>query len=104
MGINKRVMVALLAFMGFFVSLSVEAASPRSGAKLYNMHCTSCHGVRGSATMPGLADFSRGEGLFKPDAQLIHMIENGVGVMPAFRGLMSTNEILDVISYLRTLR
>ncbi len=81
-----------------------RAADPRAGAKLYNMHCTTCHGPRGSARVPGVPDFSRGDTLFKGDTQLLQAIENGGGVMPAFRGLMSTYEIMDVIAYLRTLR
>ncbi len=81
-----------------------KAADPRAGAKLYNMHCTTCHGSRGSAKMAGVPDFRRGGALFKGDTQLLQMIENGSGVMPAFRGLMSTYEIMDVIAYLRTLR
>ncbi len=83
---------------------SAQAADPRNGAKLYNMHCAGCHGVRGTARMAGVPDFSRGQALFKSDPDLLLTIENGRGVMPAFRGLMSTREILDVLAYLRTLR
>ncbi|ALP54909.1 hypothetical protein Tel_16645 [Candidatus Tenderia electrophaga] len=78
------------------------AADPRNGAKLYNQHCSSCHGARGQGAMPGTPDFSRGEGLRVANASLLTVIENGSGVMPAYRGLLSTQDILDVISHLRT--
>lgn len=91
--------LAVSAFTG-----SAQAADPRAGAKFYNMHCASCHGTRGKPRMPGVPDFSRGEALFRADSDLIRSIESGQGVMPAFRGLLSTYEMLDVIAYLRTLR
>ena len=93
-----------LAMWVMLVVTPAQAADPRAGAKLYNMHCTTCHGARGVARMPGVPDFRRGGALFKSDPQLLQMIEQGGGVMPAFRGLMSTYEIMDVIAYLRTLR
>ena len=54
--------------------------------------------------MPGVPDFRRGEGLFRSDDDLLQFIRNGSGMMPAYRGLLSDRDILDVISYLRTLR
>ena len=95
---------ALMALAGLLAVNTAQAADPRNGAKLYNMHCSSCHSVNGRGGMPGVPDFSRGGALFKPDAKLVSVIEQGVGVMPAYRGLMSTRDILDVIAHLRTFR
>lgn len=80
-----------------------QAADPRNGAKLYNSHCANCHGTQGNGMMPGMPNFLRGEGLMKPDAVLVQSLERGAGMMPAFRGLMTTQEMLDVVSYLRTM-
>jgi len=84
-------------------STLVQAADPRNGARLYNNHCSGCHGAQGNGMMPGMPNFQRGERLFKPDAALVQSLERGSGVMPSFRGLMTTQEMLDVIAYLRTM-
>lgn len=81
-----------------------QAADPVSGAKLYQQHCRSCHGAQGQGQLPGVADFSRGEGLLKPDSTLMATIKSGRGMMPAYRGLLDDQQILDVIAHLRTLR
>lgn len=92
----------LLLALGGFLAEGAMAADPRNGAKLYNIHCSSCHGPRGQGAMPGMPDFSRGQRLFVANAALVKVIENGSGVMPAYRGLLSTQDILDVIAHLRT--
>ncbi len=92
----------LLALGGLLSSAGAMAADPRNGAKLYNIHCSNCHGPRGRGALPGMSDFSRGQGLFVANAALVKVIENGSGVMPAYRGLLSTQDILDVIAHLRT--
>lgn len=93
-------MIGLLICL--FISAPASAADPRNGAKLYNTHCSSCHAKNGRGSMPGVADFSRGGTLFKANAKLVTVIEEGVGIMPAYRGLMSTRDILDVIAHMRT--
>jgi len=94
----------LLVFGFIFLSATVHAADPVEGKKTYKLHCQTCHGAKGAGEMPGMPDFSRGDALFIADYQLVSTIEEGRGIMPAFRGLLATHEILDVISYLRTLR
>ena len=79
------------------------AADPSNGGKIYTTHCSGCHGEGGVSNMPGTPDFSRRERLFQPDMVLLASIRDGVSVMPAYKGLLSDQEMLDVISYLRTL-
>ena len=97
-------LMALLMFVVAALSMTqAHAADPRNGAMLYNSHCSDCHGAQGNGMMPGMPNFLRGEGLMKPDATLVQTLENGSGVMPAFRGLLTTQELLDVVAYLRTM-
>ena len=101
----KRIVgvVALLASMGAFLfGAEAMAADPRNGAKIYNIHCTNCHGSRGAGAMPGMPDFRRGQSLFAANAVLVQVLENGQGIMPAYRGLLTTQEMLAVIAHLRT--
>ena len=88
----------------FVVGANVaQAADPRAGAKLYQQHCENCHGARGQGNMPGLPNFTRGEGLLQSNDKLLAVIESGKGIMPAYRGLLSPQEIRNVIAHLRTL-
>lgn len=80
------------------------AADPGNGGKIYATHCSSCHGDDGVSTMPGTPDFARRERMFKPDTALLVSIRDGISVMPAYKGLLTDQEILDVIAYLRTFR
>ncbi len=96
-------MITLLLSMGAFLfATKVSAADPRNGAKIYNIHCTNCHGSNGAGAMPGMPDFRRGQSLFKNNAFLVKALEEGRGIMPAYRGLLTTQEMLDVIAHLRT--
>lgn len=80
------------------------AGNPVNGGKIYSERCQKCHGSNGKSTLPGVADFSRGEGLLKADAILLQKIRDGSGMMPAYRGILKDAEIFDVITYLRKLR
>lgn len=84
------------------VAGSVFAADPGKGGQLYGINCVTCHGEDGRGTMPGVPDFTRGEGLFQPNHVLAKSIREGKTIMPAFRGILTNNEIDDVIAYLRT--
>lgn len=86
------------------ISGHAYAADPNNGGSIYSKHCVNCHGDSGVGMMPGTPNFARGEGLFKPDSEIALSIRGGRTVMPAFEGLLSENEIYDVIAYLRTIR
>jgi len=81
-----------------------QAANPLKGAKTYNERCVDCHGSGGVPNMPGVPDFRRNEALMQNDLQLIRSISLGKGMMPAFQGVLTEQDILDVIAYLRTLQ
>lgn len=80
------------------------AGDPGKGSTVYRTHCVTCHGDRGEGAMPGVPDFSRGEGLMQPDRVLAESIIQGKSIMPAFQGLLTDDEVLDVITFLRTMR
>jgi cytochrome c6 len=83
---------------------SAHAADTRKGAQVYGQYCRDCHGNRGVPNMPGVPDFSRNQRLMKSDLALVKSISIGKGMMPAFQGRLTENDILDVIAYLRTLQ
>jgi len=95
---------ALLATALAVWTVTVQAADPMAGKKIYVQHCQNCHGDRGVPQWPGVPDFSHGEGLLQADSVLLTSIKAGKAMMPSYRGALNDNEILDVIAYLRTLR
>jgi len=96
--------VLLLSAAMLFAVPQAMAGDPVKGGKIYNQQCKTCHGSSGKSTFPGVADFSRGEGLMIADHELLQKIRDGRGMMPAFRGILKDEEISDVITYLRKLR
>jgi mono/diheme cytochrome c family protein len=77
--------------------------SPVEGRTNYDMHCSMCHGMDGVSITPDAADFSRGEGLVNSDMRLVTRIQEGKSICPGFGGILTRQEILDVIAYTRTL-
>ena len=81
-----------------------KAADVMKGQRIYRMHCASCHGLSGVATMPNAPSFARGERLMQPDPALLGAIRAGRGPMPGYFGVLNDRDTLDVIAYLRTMR
>lgn len=91
----------ILPILLFFINSGL-ASDVRNGKKIYQLHCQMCHGMNGNSSMAGAASFKRGEGLFQSDHSLLQRILNGDKVCPAYRGILSEQDIFDVIAYIRT--
>ena len=75
-----------------------------NGKNLYLIHCSGCHGEKGNSVNPEAPNFARGERLFQSDDALIDVVRSGRESMPAYMGILQDREILDVISYAKTLQ
>lgn len=100
-----KLMVFLVVLAGILAIWSAPgvAADRHNGRAIYELHCIGCHGESGQPADPTIPSFANGDGLFRMDSELLERIRSGNQIMPAFRGLLSDQEIRDVISYLRTL-
>lgn len=86
------------------MATSVHAGSIGQGRAFFSDQCARCHGHDGrGGQMPGTPNFSRGEGLRMTNVQLKDRILRGKMACPSFRGILSEKDVLDVVSYLRTL-
>jgi mono/diheme cytochrome c family protein len=83
---------------------TVLAADIFKGREVYELHCQTCHGSNGRSVEPGTPDFSRGESLFAPDSELVRELREGGGMKPAYRGMLTDEELRDVVAYVRTLQ
>lgn len=88
----------------FGAILPAQAADAGKGSGLYAMHCTGCHGRNGVPVMPGAPNFSRNDGLMQPDFVIMNSIKTGKNAMPGYVGILKDAEILDIISFMRTLQ
>lgn len=97
----------VLLLIGSVVSPAL-AGDPIHGAHVYANRCAPCHGTKGHSSMPGLPDFSwqgmGNNGLMMPDQRLVSRIALGGRGCPSFAGVLSGQDILDVITHLRSLR
>ena len=84
-------------------------AHAQSGAALFKAKCAPCHGPDGKgATSMGkvlkVRDLSSPEVQKQTNDELTTMIENGKGKMPAYKAKLSSSEIKELVSYIRTLK
>ena len=100
--IFKKVLL-VVPILALFFSNAALASDVANGGKIYQRYCAMCHGNNGNSVMAGAANFNRGEGLFQSEYSLLARIKSGKNACPAYRGILSEQEIFDVIAYTRTL-
>jgi mono/diheme cytochrome c family protein len=104
---QKRSLFMLILMMSFNV-LAADAQDGRHAyldrAQLYQDNCARCHGINGKPTLPRAANFQRKEGLRQSDQKLLIRIKNGGHGCPSFGGVLREDELLSVMSYIRTFR
>jgi mono/diheme cytochrome c family protein len=98
----------ILLFIGYLICVLNTsyglAADFNKGREVYAINCQFCHGADGRGVVADTPNFTFGDSLIQPDIVLFNSISSGKGMSPAFRGVLSEEEIFDVISYLRTLQ
>ena len=90
--------------LGVLGIASVQAADIVKGGQLYNRHCAPCHGPTGVSLVPGAPNLGRAERMLQSDLTLLSVLKSGKNAMPGYAGILTDQEILDVIAYSRTLR
>jgi hypothetical protein len=94
---------------GKLSTFKFSEASRKTGEQLYNINCKSCHGT------PGMGNFQAN---LKPpppdpatemfqsntDGELFFKVSSGRGPMPSFKNSLSSSDLWNIISWLRTLK
>ena len=81
-----------------------EADEATMARDTYEEFCGACHGYDGVPLLPGAPAFFNGERLEKPDAELLRSISEGKGdIMPAWKDILSADERVDILRYVRSM-
>ena len=83
--------------------LSVGAADATTSRELFETNCAVCHGIDGAPVLPNAPRFSEGERMEKTDAQLLTSLSDGLNVMPPWKGVLSEQEMREILAYVRSL-
>ncbi len=77
------------------------ADAPHPGKPLYKQYCVTCHGADGKLGFSGAPDLTASV-VGKEEA--IVQVTKGKGLMTPFEGIMSEEEIENVVDYVITMR
>jgi mono/diheme cytochrome c family protein len=88
-----------------------SAQSIDHGRQLFHTYCEACHGSDARGNGPAAASLpERPKDLTRiapppyfPDGVVAYRILNGVKVMPAWKGILSPDDIWDLINFIRSL-
>jgi mono/diheme cytochrome c family protein len=108
------ILLAAIILGGLLVPRAGRAASagdPTRGKAHFKEYCTVCHGTSGlgdgpmaKVTSPPTPKLTSSEIRNKTDQDLLAVIANGKNTaMPAWRGLLTDQDLLDVVVYVRAL-
>jgi len=99
-----RIFTLIVLFIFIFIS-PAYAAETSEGAKIFNANCASCHIGGGNILIAEKTlrkeALSRYLENYDNDSILaiVHQVQNGKNAMPAFKGKLKDQEILDVAVY-----
>jgi len=99
---SKTISFIVMA-LSLVVSSQITASDVNNGSNIYRMNCVGCHGANGRSRMAGAPDLNRPGSLLQSDSSLLSRIQSGKNACPAYRGILSEQQIFDVIAYIRTL-
>jgi mono/diheme cytochrome c family protein len=83
--------------------LAAGAGDIFNGRELYQQHCVRCHGPQGEGGELSTPSFRQNPNLLVTDPQLLDTLRFGRQVMPGYQGILSEEEMYDLLSYVRTL-
>ncbi|MEO5376536.1 MAG: cytochrome c [Magnetococcus sp. DMHC-6] len=79
----------------------------KTGKQNYAQYCARCHGATGRGSMAGVPDLSwrggKANGLGQFEEHLQNRILAGGKLCPAYQGILTSDEVRDVIHFLRML-
>jgi|SRR5579862_1979162 len=104
----KNSFIAVLAIV-IFALVGSNLCSAQTAADLFKSKCAMCHGPDGKGqTAMGknlnIRDLGSTEVQSQSDADLSKIITDGKGKMPKYDGKLTSDQITDLVKYIRTLK
>lgn len=95
--------ITLLCFIFLqMAALQAVANDVDRGRDVFMQKCMGCHGEAGEGKLTGQPNFKEGQAFFRSESALADIIREGKGVMPSFNGLLTDEDIRNVVAYVRT--
>jgi cytochrome c6 len=99
--------LALAGLALWFVTFSSLPSRADDAAVLYKSKCAMCHGADGKGETPagkkmGVHDLGSAEVQGMKDAELTTIIADGKNKMPGYKKSLSSEQIKDLVAYLRS--
>lgn len=83
--------------------ITYDADANSNGKFTYLTFCAGCHGFSGMHFFEYAPSFAMGQRLTKSDAELMHSILHGKGLMPSWEDKLPLSDLEDALAYLRLL-
>lgn len=111
----KLLLVGTIAFVvaaTSVVSAQTARGNPKAGESIYKQHCLRCHGEKLDGNGPDAPDLivrpanlQSTQSRTKTDWELLVALSNGVLFSPmhSYRGKLTDAQMLDVLSYIRSM-
>jgi cytochrome c6 len=95
--------------VGLLILTESVTSLAQSASEIYVAKCQMCHAADGSGDTPAgkamkARPFNSPDVLKESDADLIAIIKNGKGKMPAFAGKLTDAQITDLVAHIHTLQ
>lgn len=90
-------------------ALIVSPAFASDGPAVYKSKCAMCHGADGEGDTPAgkalkAKSLKEADAMKASDTDLIAIIKNGKGKMPAYSGKLADDDIKSTVAYIRLLQ
>lgn len=100
----KRHHLPFILVAGFLFPLTTFAVDMVKAKQNYERYCAACHGFNGMSVTPGVPNLRMNEGLIQSDYQIVQKLKMGSAKKPPMLGVLKDQELMDVVSYSRTIR
>jgi hypothetical protein len=91
---------------GKLSTFAFDETTRKAGEKLYTINCMSCHGTPGKGNflklVPSPGDPATEKIQKNKDGEIFYKVTEGRGQMPSFKSVLSSNEIWNLVSFLRS--
>lgn len=89
---------------GIMLANFASANDPIKAKQNYDRYCAACHGFNGISIAPDAPNLRMNQGLLQSDLQIVQKLKMGSSKKPPMMGLLSDQDLQQIIIYTRTIR